>query len=190
MVIRQGHGRHEGLVTYRPDELVSLLRFQWIPAGGASFTRSLWADVGGYYEGPELRIGNEDHDFWIGALEVGLHPVYLAEPLYGYRVGHASMMSRLRPESWKTYEMMYQRHRQIFDTTGQARGFMADGFVRSAEATRELGRRADAMRLAFRALGHEPWRLDALGVIGRAILPAGVHDLLRETRRRVRRKAA
>jgi glycosyltransferase involved in cell wall biosynthesis len=183
-VIRQGALRHQGVVEYSQDELVSLLRHQWIPAGGAAFRKELWELVGGYCEDPALLPGNEDFDFWVGALEVGLVPVYVAEPLYRYRVAHGSMMTRLRPVLWATHLFIYDRHRAIYDRHDAGRAFLADGFIRSGEATRTLGRRRAAITLAVRGLLLQPRRWDGFGVIGRALLPTRMLDVLRGLRHR------
>jgi len=189
-VIHQGIGHREGVVEFTDDQLRTLLRFQWMPAGGASFTRGLWEAVGGYGEDEALRIGDEDFDFWVGALEHGLRPVHIAEPLYRYRIGNASMMSRLRPLTWRTHNAIYDRHRAIYDRSGATRGFIADGYAVSAEATRVLGDRARAIRLALQALRREPLRRDAYAVIGRALLPGAIHDRLRATRGKLGRGVA
>ena len=189
-VIHQGISRRTGVFTFSADELMTLLRFQWMPASGGSFTRALWEDVGGYCEADALRIGDEDFDFWVGALDHGLRPIHVAQPLCRYRVGSESMMTRLRKSTWKTHNFIYERHRAIFDRTGNARGFLADGYIGSAEATRTIGDRTGAISLAIRALRYQPWRSDAYGVIGRALLPTAVHDGLRAARRRVRGEVA
>lgn len=182
-ILRQGYGRHEGVVEYAPEDLVSLLRSQWIPAGGTAFRRSLWDAVGGFCEDEKLRVGNEDFDFIVGAVEAGLEPVYVAEPLYRYRLGHASMMSGLRLSLWTTHRFIYQRHRATYDRHGLGRAFLADGFIRGAEAVRTIGRRRQAVRLALRGLRYQPLRLDGPAVIFRALLPAHVHHVMRSARR-------
>lgn len=181
-IMRHGNGRREAVAEYEPAELISLLRYQWIPAGGTAFRRSLWEAVGGYCEDDALRVGNEDFEFLVGAVEAGLCPVYIAEPLYRYRTGHASMMSGLRLNLWKTHRFIYRRHRAIYDRHGMGNAFLADGYIRSAESVRSIGRRRQAVRLALRGLRHQPFRLDGAAVIGRSLLPTRVHELLRSAR--------
>jgi glycosyltransferase involved in cell wall biosynthesis len=188
-VIRQGREPHQGVVTFDDADLVTLLRSQWIPAGGGAFTRELWVDVGGYCEEEVFRSGDEDFDFWIGALEVGLRPVYLAEPLYRYRTGHPSLMTRTRADAWRTHEAIYRRHRAIYDQNRSGRRFLIDGYVTSSTAMRVAGRRREAVRLAARGLLRQPWRADAARALARAMLPASVHRALRTARHRARGEA-
>jgi glycosyltransferase involved in cell wall biosynthesis len=162
----------------------TLLRRQWIPGPGVAFRRALWEAAGGYCEDEALRAGDEDRDFWISAMEAGLHPLHVPEPLYRYRVGHPSMMTRLEASAWRTHEAIYARHAATFARYHVGHAFLADGYVTSARIARAAGRRGDALRLAGRALRHEPWRLDAMGVVGRALLPRAVLDTLRRIRRR------
>ena len=189
-VIHKGMPPHEGVTEISDADLVSLLRFQWIPAGGGSFTRELWEAIGGYCEDDALRVGDEDRDFWVGALEHDLRVIYIAEPLYWYRVGDGSMMSRLPPAAWRTHRVIYERHRPIFDKHGIGRAFLADGYATSAAAWRDRGKRRTAIKLAMRSLALEPWRIDAFGVIGRAVLPTPLHDFLRSMLNRPRGRAA
>lgn len=172
------------------SDLSTLLRHQWIPGPGSAFRRSLWELAGGYCEAPELRAGNEDRDFWVAALGVGLRPVHIPEPLYRYRVGHASMMTRLAPVVWKTHVAIHARHRDLYERHGAGPAFLADGYLTSAEAVRTAGRRREAMALALRGIRHQPLRFEGFGIIGRALLPGPLHTSLRFLRRRLARGKA
>jgi glycosyltransferase involved in cell wall biosynthesis len=179
-------GGTAGRISHKNDDVITLLRRQWLPGGGIAYRRTLWEQVGGYWENPTLRIGDEDREFWIGALKVGLRIKHIPEPLFRYRVGHGSMTSRLTPLEWRTHEAIYARHEALFRRHGQGHAFLADGYIRSGRAVRELGHRRAAIGLALRALRHEPTRVEAVGVIGRALLPEPLHDWLRTARRRIR----
>ena len=178
-------GARTGRIRWPPGDPASLLRFQHIPGPGAAYRRALWEATGGYWEDPALRIGNEDREFWISALEIGLRPVHIPEPLYRYRVGHASMMSRLDPQVYTTHRAIVDRHPAIYRRHHAAGAFLADGYVTSARAVRERGQRREAISLAMRALRHDPMRGAALGVIGRSLMPEPIHRGLRAMRRRV-----
>ncbi len=179
-------GDRHGRIAWGGSDPATLLRHQWIPGPGATYRRSLWEAAGGYCEDDVLRVGDEDRDFWISAMEAGLHPLHVAEPLYQYRVGHASMMTRLDESAWRTHKAIYERHRDSFRRHRVGGAFLADGYLRSARASRAAGRRREAVRLAARAIRHQPLRLDGYGVIGRAALPTPLHGGMRTLRRRGR----
>jgi glycosyltransferase involved in cell wall biosynthesis len=176
-------GARHGTVTWGGGDAATLLRHQWIPGPGAAFRRSLWEAAGGYCEDDELRVGDEDREFWISAAEVGLHPVHVPEPLYRYRVGHVSMMTRLDEYAWRTHEVIYRRHVDSYRRAGVGRAFLADGYLTSARTALRAGRRGTTARLGIRALLRQPWRLESWGVIARAALPPRVRNGLRALRR-------
>lgn len=182
--------REDRIANHVRSDLSTLLRYQWIPGPGSAFRRSLWERAGGYCEAPELRAGNEDRDFWVAALGVGLRPVHIPEPLYRYRVGHASMMTRLGPVAWKTHEAIHARHRDLYERHGAGPAFLADGYLTSAEAVRVAGRRREATSLALRGIRQQPLRFEGFGIIGRALLPGHVHTGLRILRQRLARGKA
>lgn len=173
-------------VSRSDKDVHTLLRWQWIPATGVAIHRSLWEAVGGYWEDQALRVGNEDREFWIACVEHGLRPTHVREPLAYYRVRDASMSSRLSVEEWRTRIAILQRHDALFRQYGLRRAFLADGYLSSAEAVRVRGGRRSAIWLAGRALIQQPWRLGALGIIARALLPGPVHRRLRAARQRLR----
>jgi glycosyltransferase involved in cell wall biosynthesis len=137
--------------------LDELARSQWIPGAGAIMRRSLWERVGGYCDALELRAGNEDWDFWIGAASLGISAVHVPRPLYFYR-RHATSMSKsvLAPNEWKTREFMLKRHAAFFATGDRARVFRTDGLLRSAQANRRAGHRSRALLLTARAVASNP----------------------------------
>src|SRR3954447_13927015 len=115
-----------------------LLVRQWIPGPGVLMRRQLWADIGGYPELAAFRAGDEDWDFWLGAMERGFTPRHLAVPLYHYRTHGDSMTSTtLSYRSAELHELMYRRHRRLFARHGRGRAFRADGLRRSAVASAE-----------------------------------------------------
>jgi glycosyltransferase involved in cell wall biosynthesis len=56
------------------------------------YRREVWATVGGY--NPNMTMGYEDWDFWVGCREAGLAVAHLPEPLFYYRVKVESMYTR------------------------------------------------------------------------------------------------
>jgi glycosyltransferase involved in cell wall biosynthesis len=129
-----------------------LLRRQWLPGAGTLMRRSLWEGVGGYCEAPELRYGNEDWDFWLGAAEHGLGAIHLPEPFYCYRKHVSSMVDKLQKYDYITREYIYRRHRRLFDSYGAGMRFLADGYKQSACALWNEKKRVPALKLALHGL--------------------------------------
>jgi glycosyltransferase involved in cell wall biosynthesis len=159
--------------------LEEMLQVQWIPGPGTLQRKHIWENVGGYCEPPLM--GEEcEWDFWIGACELGLKPVHIPEALYLYR-RHAGAMSAgsLMRES-EQREAIYRRHRSTFDAFHRGRGFRSAGYLNSATAFLQQGRRVRAIRLALRGLLLEPQNTELRGVLGVAALPAAVVDRIHE----------
>jgi ubiquinone/menaquinone biosynthesis C-methylase UbiE len=137
-----------------------LARTQGIPGAGTIMRRSLWEQVGGYCEAPELRAGNEDWDFWIGAATFGFSAARVSRPLYFYR-RHALSMSNsvLSPIEWQTREFILRRHPKFFGNRDRARVFRSNGLVKSASANLRAKRRLAALLLTLRAVVIDPWIL-------------------------------
>ena len=181
----QMFGASDHRVTRQHTDVLTLLRWQWIPATGVAIRRSLWADVGGFWEDRALRVGNEDREFWIASIGHGLYPHHIPEPLLFYRTGHVSMSSRLSLEEWRTRIAIVERHRDLFRRERAGGAFLADGYLMSAEAWRTQGHRLRAVTLALRALKHQLRGREVLGILGRAMLPSAIHDTLRTIRSRL-----
>jgi GT2 family glycosyltransferase len=81
----------------------------------AMFRRSDWEKVGGYDE--NLRDGNEDYDFWLSLLELGVDVYRIPETLFYYRIKSESRTSRLHANEEKeidTYVHIFRRHRDLY----------------------------------------------------------------------------
>src|SRR5262249_56915760 len=108
---------------------------QWIPGAGTLMRRSVWEGVGGYCEDDVLRVGNEDWDFWIGAISRGISACHIAKPLYYYyRHTHSMSVSTLMLDDWKTREFIVARHPQFFAKKHRTAAFLSGGYLRSARA--------------------------------------------------------
>jgi glycosyltransferase involved in cell wall biosynthesis len=150
---------------YWPWELgnvESLFYEQWIPGPGALLRRSLWERVGGYCEAEELRKGNEDWDFWLGAAERGFYAIRIAEPLYQYRRQVISMSVWQRSYEYYTRSFLYRRHKHLFDSYGAGSGFLARAYYASAKAAWATGRPLRAAALGLRGFLHRIARRDCL----------------------------
>jgi glycosyltransferase involved in cell wall biosynthesis len=135
----------------------SLLREQWIPHPGTLVRRSLWERTQGYPEDEAFRVGNEDWDFWLSAAEVGLKATRVPEPLYHYRQ-HANSISsrRFGYADYLTREIMYVRHRELFDGFRMKRPFLAGGYRVSGKAFWDKGERLRGLKLLLHSVWLSP----------------------------------
>jgi glycosyltransferase involved in cell wall biosynthesis len=179
-------GSTSGVLHYGVGDDRAMVRAQWLPGPGCLYRRSLWERVGGYCEDASLRYGNEDWDFYLTAVEVGLRVRHVPQPLYRYRVGLASTGTRLQYYNHLTRELIYTRHRPLFDRYSAGRAFRAEGYLASAWASLAAGERRRGLRLALRAWLLNPRSPSAVVVmvaslVPRATLPAArmIRDLVR-----------
>ena len=134
-----------------------LAESQWIPGAGAIMRKAIWERVGGFCEAAELRVGNEDWDFWIRAMSSGLRVAHVPRSLYYYRRRVNSMgPSVLAPADWKTRKFILQRHPEFFAVEDRAKIFLTGGLLRSAEAKRRTGHGLEALFLTSRAVALDP----------------------------------
>ncbi|MCP5049793.1 MAG: glycosyltransferase [bacterium] len=131
---------------------------QWVPSPASVMKRQVWEDAGGHYEGPELKYGNVDWDFWLSAITPGLHFVHVPEPLYLYRVHGSSVSDKRDYHDHRTREFMYNRHRHLFDKYRTGDAFRLEGMQRSAGAAWKRGEYRLAKELAFKAYQLSPSR--------------------------------
>lgn len=144
---------------------------QWIPGAGVIMRRKLWEKVGGYCENEVLRAGNEDWDFWLSAIERGIKVIHIPEPLYHYRKHLNSMSCQLRTEDYKTRELMYSRHKEIFDKNRTSKYFLFCGYRNSAFAHKMYGEYSKSFYLYIKTLLHSDKIIDSMAVILESIVP-------------------
>lgn len=145
-------GAREEIRKYSLLDDSAFARVQWIPGAGVAMRRTLWEAVGGYCEAPELRYGNEDWDFWLGAAQVGFRAAHVPEPLYYYRQHAESLMRCLAYHDYKTREFIYRRHSAWFEKNGASDDFRAAGYLNSASDSLRRGERFRAFALSAKAL--------------------------------------
>lgn len=149
--------------------------------------RSLWASLGGYCEATELSPGNEDWDFWLAAVAVGIRAIHVAEVLYLYRQYETSMATRLMYYDFQTREFMYRRHRTLFDRYGTGNEFRAEGYQNSALAAWHRGERLRAAYLAAQAWRFSSRRMHVLKLTTKALTPQFLLPVARKGWRLLRR---
>jgi len=180
-------GAENDVWHYQVRTAAAMAKHQWIPGAGALLRKSLWQRVGGYCEDDRLRAGNEDWDFWIGAVEQPLHAFHIPEPLYRYRRTAGSMSGMLRAREYETREIIYQRHRDFFAQAGVGAGaeFLADGYRLSALASED---RTEAQRLWRKAWQLHPHKIALLAAACYARAPRILQQFWRGITRRTFRR--
>lgn len=163
-------GLRERVLSLELKQPHDMLMEQWITGAGAAMKCSLWERIGGYAE-DKILMGNEDWDFWLGAVGVGFEAIRVPEPLYLYRRHSQAVSPRLPFVAYAQRELMYKRHKALFDRHGQGRKFRADGYAQSATAYYYSGDRKRAAKLAWRGWLLMPQRTDLAYLGVRALIP-------------------
>lgn len=129
-------------------ELDEMTTSQWIPGSGTLMKKTLWEDIGGYCEDDELKLGNEDWDFWLSAAQRNLVALHVEGPMYFYRRHSISLSNNLAYVDFKTRLFIYGRHKNIFDRTRNAKSFVTNGYINSARESWIRGEKTRAAILA------------------------------------------
>lgn len=158
-------GDNDGVWEYPVRDAYAMTQRQWIPGPASVLKRCVWEKAGGYYEGPELKSGNLDWDFWLSVMKQGPEVIHIPRALYQYRVHGNSITSKRADDDHKIHEFMYQRHRELFDRFGAGGGFRALGCLNSAVASWQKGERLRAAELAQRAWILHPVEDDVFNAI-------------------------
>jgi hypothetical protein len=157
---------------------------------GTLMRRSVWTAIGGYSEEAELR-GGEDWDFWLGAAERGLQPIYLPNPLYQYRTHPAAMtFTSARFDNYRFRKAIHRRHRVAFETLGldcphcpspraRVATFLAQGKAVSSHAFLDNGQRLRGIGLATQAFLLQPTSRSFRKHLLLSLLPIGLRIGLR-----------
>ena len=127
-----------------------------IPGAGTMMRKALWERLGGYDEADVLRMGREDFEFWIRAFDTGCRSKRLTEPVYEYRILHASMNVNCRLQDHVIADYIYRKHKDLFDRTGEADNFLCFWLGKAARASYLRGLRWRAFTLALRAWKFDP----------------------------------
>lgn len=129
-----------------------------IPGAGTMLRRSFWERVGGYDEADVLRAGREDFEFWIRAFDAGCNAKRLREPVYEYRILHASMSVNCRQKDDEIAAYIYDKHKQLFDEANETRGFLCTWYEQASWANYKVGDRRRAFSLAWQSFRKAPSR--------------------------------
>jgi glycosyltransferase involved in cell wall biosynthesis len=100
---------------FAPD----VLRQRNVACATSLFRRSAWEQVGGY--NPNMVLGYEDWDFWIGFAERGLQAVHIPEALFFYRLKPGSMVTQALRHHVQLSARAILNHPGFFDAALVAR---------------------------------------------------------------------
>jgi glycosyltransferase involved in cell wall biosynthesis len=146
-----------GVLRFPARDTRWLLKEQWIPHPGTIVRRDLWAAAHGYSEDEAFRAGNEDWDYFLRLAEVGLEVVHVGEPLYRYRQhGGSITSSQFACADYRMRELMYVRHRPLFDRYGMRCAFLAGGYRVSGKAFWVRGQRLRGLLLLLKSAWLDP----------------------------------
>jgi glycosyltransferase involved in cell wall biosynthesis len=162
---------------------------------GTLMRKSVWTSVGGYSEEKALR-GGEDWEFWLGAAEHELRPVYVPRALYQYRTHPEAMtFTSARFDNYKFRQAILRRHRMAFRSMGmdcpqcstpraRVAKFLAQGLAVSSHAYLDNGQRLKGIGLAARAFLLQPTNPSFGRHLLSSLLPSGLRARIRRLRRR------
>lgn len=172
-------GAAEGVMRGKPFDATLLYTHQYI-YGCNLYRRSAYHRTAGYRR--ELKMGNEDWDFWISLVEAGYTGLYVPEPLYLYRVHAGSWSSqdpRARAKAIRdSRELIRDFHREGYERSGQLARFDRDTDLAYGRLMLLGGDVAEARRSLLRAMWRwpasvEPARLLLRSLFGRATRKPG-----------------
>lgn len=144
-------GKRQAVWEYPTRSEQEMTLVQWIPGPGPVMRRQVYAATGGHYEGPELRYGNIDWEFWIAAIRRELSVLRIPRPLYLYRQ-HGNNISMRRPyNEHVTRECIHRRHEALFSLWGTGPKFRSEGHALAARTSWQRDERLRAALLAARA---------------------------------------
>ena len=167
-------GRRSGVIVFpapAPNERVTGPE-NTIPGAGTMMRKSFWERMGGYDEADELRHGREDFEFWIRAFDDGCRAKRVPEPTYHYRQSHTSMNLACRLEDHNVTQYIYDKHKDVFSSPGDAKRFLGSGYRTASEASYQKGQQRRALELAYKAWRIQPSKSHLRNVVRSMVRPA------------------
>ena len=129
---------------------------------------------------------NEDWDYWLSAEKVGFRPVHVPKILYYYRRSRNTLSSICRTEDYKSRELMYSRHRELFERHGSSDYFLYRGYMNSALAYKISGQFIKSIGLYAKAFGRSGGLARALYVLYESLIPGFIFNACRYLRAVIR----
>ena len=108
-------GEDSGIFQVRDFNRYQLLIGNYIDAC-AIFRKQVWLDCGGYDANLPDKLGYEDWDFWLSAVDAGWEFYHLREVTFEYRVRHNSMVAacNLPKNRQKLFRYICNKHLNLF----------------------------------------------------------------------------
>lgn len=142
----QYFGGREGEYPVKCVSLAEILCSQPLPGCGFLMTKSLWGRVGGWDENPVLKLGREDHEWWIRVIASGIEIAFVDEKIYEYRAPikaqelEASLNSRALRQEVKIRRYIVQKHAELYTRFPKARmEYLRGGYLREARSLESSG---------------------------------------------------
>ncbi len=107
--------RHVVMIPNFPTSLERILKSNTIYCN-AMFAKKVWEAVGGYDEGETMRLGREDHEFWVRCLDYGC--VVNASDFIAlrYRCHEGQMTQATLHPRWEEVEAYFRsKHADLYD---------------------------------------------------------------------------
>ena len=111
------------------------------------FRREAWTAAGGY--NPNMKLGYEDWDFWVGCGEKGFFGQRIPEPLFLYRIKDASMYTKAVEHHRELHAQIVMNHPGLYNEAvrREAAGILAAVAARNADpAQGAANQRAETMK--------------------------------------------
>lgn len=132
-------GGRSGLYQTRIPMLKEILSSQPLPPCGFLMKKSVWKYLGGWDEHPILRLGREDHEWWIRAVKHGVNIGLLNRPLYQYRVPanvedeNASLNLQARKNEVRIRCYIVRKHANLYRLFPEERSdYLRQAFLKEA----------------------------------------------------------
>lgn len=110
--------RYVVMIPTKPTGLERILKSNTIFCN-AMFTKKMWEQVGGYDESEIMRLGREDHEFWVRLMAEGCEVNSSDFIALRYRVHEGQMtQATLYPNMAKIDEYFYKKFRDLYDRFG------------------------------------------------------------------------
>lgn len=104
--------------------------------------RTLWDQLGGY----DTAIPHADTEFWFRAIRAGARTMYVAEPLFWYRL-HAEQLSRTLESGPPALREFHRKHRDFFGITIADEPDAEDRFAGTLELRSRFARGLQRLRI-------------------------------------------
>lgn len=139
-------GGRKGEYPVRLVALEEILYNQSLLGCGFLMTKRLWDSIGGWDEHPVLKLGREDHDWWIRVIESGAKIAFVDDVLYEYRTPlqredrEASLNCAAMLNEVKIRHYILQKHAHLYRRFPESRReYLRVGYLREGNSLQSAG---------------------------------------------------